>query len=478
MTFGTRLRRRKVIVPALVVLAAAIGAVAWTVTRPSAASTATDYRSTTVSTGTIRQAVSASGTIQPADTEDLSFSSAGAVTAVYVTAGQVVTKGQKLATIDSAPLRSAVAQANATLAAAQARLSTDQTDSASSTQIAADQATIAVAKAQVTVANAALAEATLTAPIAGTVTAVNVTVGQQVAGSSSSGSGSGSGSGSSGSGSSGSGSSGSGSSGSGSSGSGSSGSGSSGSGSSGSGSSGSGSGQNGSSGSSSGSGSSGSGSSSSTAAIQVVSTGSYVVNATVDATDIKLIKKNQQVVITPSGATSNVFGLVSSVGIMASSNSGVASFPIVVDVTGSPTGLYAGATADLQIVYRLLSDVLVVPSLAVTRSGGEAYVLVQSGEARSQRKVVTGVSSGGQTQIVSGLQDGEEILVPVPTGTQTGGGTGTRNGNGNRGGGGFPGGGFQGGGQQGGGQQGTGQQGGQQQGTGEQGGANRGGSGP
>jgi hypothetical protein len=130
-------------------------------------------------------------------------------------------------------------------------------------------------------------------------------------------------------------------------------------------------------------------------------------------------------------------------------------------VTGSPAGLYAGASADLQIVYQQLSDVLVVPTLAVSRSGGKTYVLMQSGETRSEREVVTGVSSGGQTQIVSGLQDGDAILVAIPagnTGTGTGNGTGARNGNrGNGNGGGFiPGGGaFPGGGpvQQGGGNQ-------------------------
>jgi macrolide-specific efflux system membrane fusion protein len=405
-----RVRRRKVLVPAVVVLVAAVGAGVWALTRPSAASPGVAYRETTVSTGTIRQAVSATGTIQPADTEDLSFSSSGEVTGVYVTVGQAVTKGQRLATIDSATLRSAVAQANAAVAAANARLSTDETNDASTEQIASDNANITVAAAQLTAAKSALADATLTAPIAGTVTAVNVTAGEQVAaGSSSSGSGAGSGSGT-----------------------------------------GSGSGSDSGSGSGSGTGSgtgsspSASDTSGSSAAVQVVSTGSYVINASVDSTDIKLIKKANQVVITPSGSSTNVFGLVSSVGIVATSTSGVASFPVVVDVTGSPAGLYAGATANLQIVYKQLSDVLVVPTLAVSRSGGETSVLVQNGQTRTQRTVVTGVSSGGQTQIVSGLTDGEQILVPVATGNQgtgDGGGAGTGNRGEFPGGGRFPGGG-------------------------------------
>src|SRR5439155_21321885 len=122
-----------------------------------------------------------------------------------------------------------------------------------------------------------------------------------------------------------------------------------------------------------------------------------------------------------------VFGLVSPVGIVAPSNSGVATFPVVVSVTGSPRGLDTAATVSLQIVYQQLTDVLVVPTLAVTRSGGTSTVLVQSGGTQTRRQVVIGVSSGGQTQILSGLAEGEQVMVAIPTGS---GGAGTRSGTG------------------------------------------------
>jgi macrolide-specific efflux system membrane fusion protein len=391
---GSRLMRRRVVVPVAVVALVAVGTGAWALLRPTSSAAAVTYRETAVTTGTVRQAVSASGTIAPATTSDLSFTAAGQVTAVYVAVGAKVAKGQKLAAIDSASLRSAVASAQATLASAQARLASDESAGASDAQVAADGADVTVAASQVSDAQAALAGATLTSPIAGTVTAVNVTVGQQLAGGTSSGGG-GSGSGGGGS------------------------------------------------GTDTGTGST---AAATTAAVQVVSTGAYLVNAGVDATDVALIKKGNQVVITPTGAAANVFGLVTSVGIVASSTSGVATFPVVVAVTGSPAGLYAGGGADLQIVYKQVSNVLVVPTLAISRANGTATVLVaDAGGGRTERQVVTGLSSGGQTQIVSGLAEGEQVLVAVP-----GGNTGTTGGRGGtqRGGepGVFPGGGFPGGG--------------------------------
>ena len=55
-------------------------------------------------------------------------------------AGQTVTAGQALATIDRLLPSATLAQAQATLANDQAQLATDQTDGASSAQIASDQA--------------------------------------------------------------------------------------------------------------------------------------------------------------------------------------------------------------------------------------------------------------------------------------------------------------------------------------------------
>jgi macrolide-specific efflux system membrane fusion protein len=403
---GWQLSRRWTVGVAVIALLVAAGATtSWAMKRSSSStptSTGATTRTVTAGVGTIQQAVAASGTIEPATTASLSFGAAGQVTAVKVAQGQKVLAGQQLATIASASLASQVAQAKATVASAQARLSTDQTAAASAAQIAADQASITVAQAQLADAQSALAGATLTSPIAGTVTAVNLTVGQQLSASGSS------------------------------------------SGSSSAGSAGGGTGQSGSgNGSTSGGSSSASSSTSSTGQIQVISTGSYVVNASVGAGDLANIAKGDQVTITPAGSNTPVFGLVTSIGIVASSSSGSAAFPVVISVTGHPTGLYAGSTANVSIIYRQLSNVLVVPTLAVTRTNGNAYVTIDKNGVKSQHQITVGLSSGGSTQVVSGLISGDSVVETVPTARS--GGTGGTGGFGG-GGGGFGGGGFRGGG--------------------------------
>ncbi len=125
--------------------------------------------------------VSAEGTVAAAQTDDLSFSSAGTVTAVNVKAGDTVKAGQVLATIDSAALQSAVTSAEADLASAQAKLSDDESVGR---LVRADRGRRVERHLGERLADrprtSALAKASLVATFDGTVAAVNITNGEQL----------------------------------------------------------------------------------------------------------------------------------------------------------------------------------------------------------------------------------------------------------------------------------------------------------
>jgi multidrug efflux pump subunit AcrA (membrane-fusion protein) len=176
-----------------------------------------------------------------------------------------------------------------------------------------------------------------------------------------------------------------------------------------------------------------------------VGTGSYIVNGSVDDTEIGEIQTGDQATITPEGATTAVYGQVASVGIMASQSSGVASFPVVIDVTGSPSGLYPGATANVLITVKELQNVLVVPTAAIQFVGGSTAVVVDEGGQQVTRAVTLGTASGGNTQVVNGLQAGDKVVERIIS-ARTGTGASNGVGRGGFGGGGFGGGGFGGGG--------------------------------
>jgi multidrug efflux pump subunit AcrA (membrane-fusion protein) len=314
------------------------------------------------------------------------------------------------------------------VASAQSRLTSDETAGASSDQLSADQQSLTVAQDTLAGAQTALAGATLTAPFAGTIASVDLTVGEQVSGSSSSSASSSSGSGSGG-------------------------------------------GAGGGSGSGSGFGTTAAAatSTSSTGQIVLIDPTHFTISATVDDTSINQIKTGLQCTITPNGGTTAattagaaatpIYGTVTSVGLIASSTSGVTSYPVTITVTGAQPTLHPGASASVAIIVKQLTNVIAVPTAAIHYTGPTPKVTRVVGGRHVETTVTTGTASGAETQITKGLTAGDTIVVPVTRGAGGAGGTGTRGGTGTggfgggqggftrggTGGGGFGGGGFTGG---------------------------------
>ena len=341
---------------AVVVIVAVILALA--LRSPAAPATVTRTQEFTVATTTMETSVSASGTIQPAQRADLSFTSAGTVTYLSVSVGDTVTSGQALASIDTTDLQSAVDQAQAAVDAAQTDYNT-AVSSGSATQQTAAKSTLTTKQNALDNAKTALSNATLTAPFDGTVAIVNVSVGDKVG--------------------------------------------------------------------STGSGSSGSGSNpanitngsnssnaSSSAAITVITTNTYQVTTSVGSADVGNIQPGQACTITPDSTNTKLDGTVSSVGVVASSSSASgATFPVVIDVTGTQDGLYAGVSASISIITSSRS-VLAVPTAAITRQGPNEYVDVADGSGNTTpTQVQTGATSGGMTEVTSGVKAGDVVVITI-----------------------------------------------------------------
>ncbi len=339
--------------------------------RPDSAQAAPVTQAVAASLETLEKTVETSGTLTPTVQEAVSFAASGTVKSVAVVAGDTVEAGQLLATVDTLRVNAELLQAQADLADAQASLVSEQSSAdgtaASSARIAARQAAVTVAEQTVASAEAALAGATLTAPVAGLVTEVNVQVGDAVTGTSGSGS--------------------------------------------------SGSGSAGGSGQSMGGGStSSSATSSSSSQFIIVGTDSWSVSVTLGETEIGLVEAGDQVELATDDGT-QLFGIVTEVGLLPSTTSGSVAYPVSIGITGSTEGLFDGTGATVTIIYERRSEVLAVPSSAVTTGsdGTTTVTVVDDSGAESVREVVVGESSGDLTEITDGLAEGELVLVTVFT---------------------------------------------------------------
>lgn len=414
------IRRPWVVMP----LVGVIGVGAWLALRSesTSADTNTPVETTEEATvGSMAQTVSAEGTLEPAQTDDLSFGAAGTVTGVNVEAGDRVRAGRVLATMDSAELELAVANAESSLAEAQATLAEDEDAGASDDQLAADRSAVAAAEDSLAVAREDLDGARLVATFDGVVSAVNVVEGEQLTsggtgGTSTTGSGSGSG------------------------------------------------------GSAStlgnsedtgllpATGDTGTDATTEEADIQVIDGDHFTVELGLDESDVDLVEVAQEATATvttssstgfPGGGTfpgGGVFpgggafpgaggpadtadadgaggataaasgptaeGLVWEVGRIADASSGVASYPVTVLFENTDGEFNAGETVSVEITYDEVQDVVQVPTLAVTtEEDGSSTVTVRTDDGDSTRTVETGLTSGTMTEITAGLDAGETVVM-------------------------------------------------------------------
>jgi macrolide-specific efflux system membrane fusion protein len=360
----------------------------WPSTQSNAAS---DVRRVAVTRTSVIDTVSAAATVQSSYTGNADFGTSGTVTEIDVKVGDVVAVGQQLAKLDAteANQQVTVAQSNVDVAEeglddAQAAAATTTTaapggggSQASSAQsVTSAKAKLDQAKLALQQAKDALAATVLKAPAAGTVTAINGSVGQRVGSSSSAGG-------------------------------------------------------NGSSAQSSGS--------TGFIVLTDMSNLVVKANvAEIDVSKIKA-GQDATVTINALPDTP-VQAKVIAADLTPTSSNNIVQFGVQLSLVTPPAGIRPGQSASVSIIVARADDALSVPSAAVRTVNGLNSVTVLSGGQQVTRAVEVGVRSESRVQITSGLTEGEEVVLSTagtagtgnngvfPGGGQFGGGGGGRGG--------------------------------------------------
>ncbi|WP_082110253.1 efflux RND transporter periplasmic adaptor subunit [Demequina phytophila] len=325
----------------------------------------------TVGLQTLEESVSATGTLAAVASDSLAFEASGTVTKVKVEEGDVVEKGDVIATIDTLQLTSSLRSAQAELAQAKATVANledaDDGSDSSAAQISAATAQVAVLRESVADARDAMSDATLTADMAGLVTSQPYEVGDVVSGGSSS--------------------------------------------------------------SSSSSGSTtqpGAATAASTAStdsgVTIVGQDEWTVSVSLSEDEVAEIAEGNQVTFTSDDVDGEFFGLVTDIANLPTTTGGSATYAVELQVTGDVDGLYEGTSVTAEIVYLREVDVLAIPTNAVTTTDGVSTVTVvdDAGETE-QREVTLGDTIGTYTEVTDGLEEDEQLQVTV----MASGGTGT-----------------------------------------------------
>jgi RND family efflux transporter MFP subunit len=157
----------------------------------------------------------------------------------------------------------------------------------------------------------------------------------------------------------------------------------------------------------------------STSIVTLANLESFQVVASVDETTIRQVSAGQEAVISFDAYPDQSFtGEVLSVPLYGTLQGDVTVYDVPLSLEGAEAlNLLVGMTANVELQVGQATDALLVPTMALTRANGGYQVLVPntadpSGEPETV-PVQVGLSDGTYTQILKGLNAGDQVLVQL-----------------------------------------------------------------
>ncbi len=127
--------------------------------------------------------------------------------------------------------------------------------------------------------------------------------------------------------------------------------------------------------------------------------------------DVSRVKPGQKATITLDSIHGKTFvGKVMTVDRIGSVSSGVTNYPTIIQLDTKVPEIIPNMAANANIIVESKNDVLLVPSSAIQTINEQSYVRILKGGKEQQIAVETGLSSDTQTEIISGLSEGDEVI--------------------------------------------------------------------
>jgi len=160
--------------------------------------------------------------------------------------------------------------------------------------------------------------------------------------------------------------------------------------------------------------SSSSSTSTTSALVTIQSIGSFEVVADVAEADAIKVEVHQTASVTLSALTNTeVRGVVTAVSPVSTVTNNVVEYAVTIALENAPKSLKDGMTAQVAIVVQSASNVLLLPSAAITTTGSTSTVSVLSKGVQKTVQVTLGIVGSSYTQITSGVTEGETVVEPT-----------------------------------------------------------------
>ncbi len=148
-------------------------------------------------------------------------------------------------------------------------------------------------------------------------------------------------------------------------------------------------------------------------AICLIDPGEIEMNVIIDEIDVSTVKLGQEADITLDALPNKeVRGKVTFISQAGTVYVGVVSYKTTITLENPDSELRDGMSATADIITDRRENVLLIPNRAIQGARGNYYVEVAVGEQTEQRRVTLGLSDGIEIEVLSGLEEGAEVLLP------------------------------------------------------------------
>ncbi|MEA3407737.1 MAG: efflux RND transporter periplasmic adaptor subunit [Chloroflexota bacterium] len=141
----------------------------------------------------------------------------------------------------------------------------------------------------------------------------------------------------------------------------------------------------------------------------------YHISVNIDETEIGQVAVGQKVHISLDAFPGeDIVGRVSQIDLAGESVQGLVVYGVRIDIEDTDLPLKPLMTAAVDIVVEKKDGVLLVPNRALRRDEKGKYVEVLENNVPTRLAIETGISDDERTEIVSGLEEGQEVIVTRP----------------------------------------------------------------
>jgi HlyD family secretion protein len=146
---------------------------------------------------------------------------------------------------------------------------------------------------------------------------------------------------------------------------------------------------------------------------------SFHIDVGIDENSVGALKEEQPVVITIDALPDQTLtGRVDYIAPTATDTSGVVTYKVIISLDKTDQPVRGGMSANADVITEVRDNVLIVPNwtIRIDRQTGKSYVDIQRGDKVEEIEIVTGLRNSNESEVVSGLNEGDVLVVPQTSG--------------------------------------------------------------